>query len=156
MATREIINQRPVMSGVVAVVATVIALGAIFFTRSSDDAYKPAQAYFTVDDGRTYFADDVTRLPPFDRNGQEAVQCYLFRCGETRFVGYLMKLPPPVKQEMEAYAAAGREYPGLNPMAMVKKPGDKEWVSAGSAVGSTLMQVRCPNRPDLIAELVLP
>lgn len=115
MATREIINQRPVLSGVLALIVILVATGAILFTRRGDDAYKPAQSYFTVDDGRTYFTDDITKLPPFEHDGQEAVQCYLFRCGETRFVGYLMKLPPQVKHEMETFAAAGREFPRPQP-----------------------------------------
>jgi len=144
------------MSGVVAVVAIVLAMGAILYSQRGDVTYKPAQAYFTVDDGRTYFTDDLTKLPPYEHDGQEAVQCYLFRCGQSRFIGYLMKLPPQVKQEMEAYAAAGREYPGLNPMALVKKPSDKEWQTVGSAAGAALMRVHCPNQPNEMAELVLP
>jgi hypothetical protein len=156
MAIREAMNRRPVVSGVITGIVIVGAVAFILLWNRADSVYRPARMYFTVDDGKTYFADGATKLAPFDRDGKEAVQCYVFRAQGQSFVGYLLKYPPEVRQEIVAYQSAGREYPGVPPAALVKKPGDKNWVAVGSAAGAAVMQVRSPANADQFVEMVLP
>ncbi len=48
-----------------------------------------AQAFYTDDDGATTFVDDGQKTPPFQHKGKEAVRVQMFKCGSTKFIGYL-------------------------------------------------------------------
>src|SRR3954466_10383727 len=94
MGIRETLNQNPrialgVMIGVVAiavgyVVMQVLASRKTFPSKSPED-------FFTVDDGKTFFAASRDNLPPFDYQGKQAVHAYVFECSDShkRFVGVL-------------------------------------------------------------------
>jgi hypothetical protein len=117
---RGVINRHPgVTSGaVMAVVVVSLAM-----------ALKPApkpKAYFTVDDGKTFF-EAPAQVPPFTYHGREAVRAVVYSCdgGKTRFVGYLLRHPPEEKAAAEVILARG----GRMPPGEVKRPGDAEWAS---------------------------
>lgn len=111
------------------------------------------RAYYTTDDGKTWFTDDAERLPPFDHDGRQAVRLHLFTCdeGKTRFVGYLEKLPE------EAFTTLKAE--GQDPAKMddddiaerfgwlAKRPGDAEWRNSNKEKEAyqAIVQARCPN-----------
>ena len=61
-----------------------------------------AKAFFSDDDGQTYFTDAADKIPPFDHKGKQAVTAYVFRCnGGKPFVGYLEMYDPQTKKVME-------------------------------------------------------
>src|SRR3954470_798778 len=62
-----------------------------------------AQSWFTADDGKTWFADDLNKLPPFEKNGRTVSRVYLFSCdgGKTVFVGYLERFTPEGKRALQ-------------------------------------------------------
>jgi len=152
---RETLNRRPQVWTGVSVGVCFVALSFVFWRGSS--AGPATKAFFTVDDGQTYFVDSATQVAPFQHDGREAVQCYVFTCSKEPFVGYLLKYSPNCKVELEKAHALGAKIPPLNPTDIfVKKPGDKVWVLAGSSAGTALTQVRCPNTQDQMAEMVLP
>src|SRR5213083_2596184 len=88
--------------------AVVLALAAIAFAvfRIFDVGAAPGaasdteRAFFTVDDGKTWFIDEATQLAPFQRDGKEAVRAYVIECNGKRFVNHLERYTPEGKQAM--------------------------------------------------------
>jgi hypothetical protein len=124
----------------------------------SSIAGPPSQFYFTVDDGKTWFADDAAKVPPFDKDGQQAVRAHVYRSsGGTKFVAYLERFKPDGQRAVEASAnlapsASGMpgEMTGLQGAYVggreVKRPGDKAWVSMTNLQAATqVMIVQCPD-----------
>lgn len=120
---RKLVNQYgPIMF------AVIVVLTGILMYRNLRNPYHP-KAYYTVDDGKTFFVDDL-QIPPIQHHGQEAVRAMVFTCedGQKKFVGYLVRFTPEAKPKAEAAMRAGQ--PASNDGMQVKRPGDGEWVEA--------------------------
>src|SRR6478609_8126910 len=64
--------------------------------------------FFTVDDGKTWFADDATKLPPFDKDGKQAVRAYVYRTAKGKeFVNHLERFTANAKQAIEQAGKSG-------------------------------------------------
>lgn len=101
-------------------------------------------AYYTINDGKTYFVANTSNFPPFEHGGQEAVRAYVFQCGSgKKFVGFLEKYSPQAKKELDAGAP-------LSPTIMrfgreVKRPGDSRWQSTANMAAETRIEnITCP------------
>ena len=156
-------NQKPlaIVVGVLVVVALVVAF---FSLRPKHGGFmgsgKP-KLYYTVDDGKTWFEDDATLLPPFQHDGKTAVRVQLFKCGENGqpFVGFLQRIEDKAHKQAEAAQAAGKPQveveevyqPGLE----VKKPGEARWVSVKDRASAAIMIQKCPD-PKMSPEIVVP
>ena len=87
-------------------------------------------AYYSGDDGATFYAGPRDRVPPFTQGGTEHVRAYVGRPrdgGEERVL-YLMKYRPEA-----AEAVQRAEDNNLRPPSggqLVKRPGDAEWLDA--------------------------
>jgi hypothetical protein len=112
---------------------------ALLATSSSAPAITPgrglsASAYFSDDDGKTWFIDDAANVPPFAHNGKTAYRALLYRCPEGKpFVQRLESFTDEAKSKIEADIAAGKppltaEYRYLAHGMMIKRPGKTEWV----------------------------
>jgi hypothetical protein len=156
----------------------VVALGASLLLCQSCD--KPAASgarssssssatkqFFSDDDGKTWFMDDASKLPPIDHGGKQAYRARVFKCaGGKPFVGYLERYDPRDQQRSEEAARAaersgGSLMPGItiagNPE--VKKPGDSEWVRLTPETSekyNRIMQPRCPDGSTVGLQPVLP
>ena len=114
-------------------------------------AAAPDAAFFTVDDGKTWFEADASNIPPFQYEGKEAVRAYVFECDGKPFVNHLERYAPQARKAVEQMAAAAKagtplppEAAGANPE--VKKPGAKDWVSASNyAKSGSILKVKCPD-----------
>jgi hypothetical protein len=111
------------------------------------------KAYYTVDDGRTWFVDRAERIPPFDDDGRPAVRAQRFTCdhGKTTFVAFLQKIPDEVLQRYRDR--------GIDPATvddddlaeeggwLAKRPGDDRWVSSKTDRDAydAIVNVRCPD-----------
>lgn len=95
------------------------------------------KVYYTVDDGRTWFADDSGKPLPFDHNGQMAVRCFVFKCSTSApFVGYLETLTKASDPSSVSSGAA----------VLVKKPGARDWAPIYSRDGLEITgDIRCPD-----------
>jgi hypothetical protein len=116
----------------------------------------PAQAYYTIDDGQTYFADDINKVPPFEHEGREAVRAHVFTCdgGRTTFVAYLEKYTPLAKQRIEELLERD---PPVDPImfedimmtgVLVRRPGDphNRWVPQMNwELAGRVTEIRCPD-----------
>ena len=70
---------------------SVIVLAAVGFVVIQVLAARPKiqtnlpDAYFSADDGKTFFVGNSASVPPFDHDGKPAVRAYVYQCGEDRF-----------------------------------------------------------------------
>lgn len=174
MGIRETLNQNPAITTGVTIGIIVIALGAIIWQLVGGDGMPDAitEMYYTVDDGATYFADDANKIAPFDKDGKEAVKCYVFTCDDkkTKFVAYLERLTPEAKKKMEAAIEAQKKADpnAANTIPMdtdiitmegteVKKPGaGNKWVKRTTPEGEKITQPQCPDGKNENLNIVLP
>lgn len=104
MGIREKINQNQGITTGVTVGVIVLALIFIIWQLVGGNSRGtiPTQAFFTIDDGKTWFADDINKLPPFDHEGKQAVRAIIFKCkGGKPFVGHLERYTPEAKAQIE-------------------------------------------------------
>jgi hypothetical protein len=142
---RNPIREHPVAAAILAgaVIVATLAWGGYSLFVSSPTTTSDAQAFFTVDDGTTYFTDDAAKRPPFDHDGKPAVRAYVFtdtKAGDRRWVQYLQKFSDEEKKQMEGKAGGSAFIFGL-----VKKPGAKDWIPAASQAASEIMMPRSQN-----------
>jgi hypothetical protein len=110
---RETLNGKPALAGVLAVALVLAAVGTIGWqlvgTRRGAFGQAPGQAFFTVDDGKTWFADDMKKVPPFEKDGKLAYRCFVWTCdgGKTTFVSHLQRYTADAKKSMEGAQAKG-------------------------------------------------
>ena len=114
----------------------------------------PGRAFFSADDGQTWFADDAARIAPFEKDGKEALRAYVFRCGAGEpFVAALARYTPSARKELEAILArrGDRE---ANPLAIrqleldgleLKAPGRPGWIKRSDPRAAAFMSPRCPD-----------
>jgi hypothetical protein len=142
---RETLNRHP---KVVLSVIGVIVLATVGFTVQAQrppGLNPPKYAYFSDDDGKTFFKDSATRVPPFDRGGKQAVAAYVFKGADGKlFVAYLERAISAAAREKIQHARAEIQkraaqqavpMPDSDLMELisrnleVKRPGDKAWVA---------------------------
>ena len=160
MGIREKINRNGKATAIVTIAATAIVLGWIVWqSRPLPALAGPGRPLFTADDGKSCFPDEERKIPPFMKDGKEAVRAYVFRSrtGGKTWVAYLERYSPEAKKAWEDILSARSPAPAKNqpasegrpvtPHAMpdagrlqrvlqtgteVKRPGDSKWVTVVS------------------------
>lgn len=158
MGARETINKNPaIVVGGFAI--TVLIAVAVMYLQSRKPAIQ-TRGYFSIDDGNSWFADDIDKNPPYLVNGKEAVKAWVISCNGKTYVSVLEKYSPSYKQSMDRSVAekkAGKAGPAPmdNPSNhLFKKPGDKAWLT-GFDSGPLLSQAtQCSDGSN--AEMVNP
>lgn len=142
MSVREIINNN---SKIVIGVMFVLIVGAISFTviQSQSGPSAPTvsdQAFYTIDDGKTWFVDNADMMP-FAKDGKPAYLAYVFRSEDGKeFVGYIKRYNPNAEK-----ALSNKDYPERDALlaspgiVQVKEPGSKGWMDISSMAGSELV-----------------
>ncbi len=149
MGIRQSINENPAIT--TGVTAGIILLAIIFMVYygcskgGTTGSTVPGlnNAFFSTDDGKTWFVDDATNIPPYavskagPNAGKTAVRAQVFKCGDGQpFVAHLEKYSEEDKKKLqEAMAKANGKgaalplmYMSMGSQMMVKKPGDANWV----------------------------
>lgn len=161
MGIRESINRHQKLAvGAVAIVV-LVAVGVSAFQQRTPTVSPPTYAYFTDDDGKTFFKDDATLVAPFDREGKEVVAAQVFQCKDGEpFVGYLERAASPqakaaieqAKQEMiEKASKMAVPMPDselteqITQNLEVKRPGDAKWLPAPSSEAGPVFDVKGPD-----------
>jgi hypothetical protein len=156
LSIRDTLNQKPgIVAGVLGVLILVIFLFLIFSSGSgtASTPVKPkADVFYTIDDGKTTFADGLDKTPPFDKGGKQAVRAYVFSCNGKKEVVYLERFSPEVKAKREQAYAANKPFvydvPGGG--LEVKAPGDKEWVKATDPKAAAIMTPKCNGTLEIV------
>ena len=122
------------------------------------------KAWYTTDDGKTWFADEKQRIVPFTHNGKEAYRCWVYSCdnGTTKFVAYVERYSPAARQQLEA-AASSRQAPAagvidelLTTGTEVKRPGESAWISISDPRAVAVREPKCPAGSGKTPQLVVP
>lgn len=151
MGIREKLNDKPWLGGAVGGAALALGSAFILVQLSSGGNGSADEAFFTVDDGQTWFEDDASKLPPFQHEGKEAVRAHVFECDGKQFVNHLERFTPQGRKLMEEAVVSTKAGKPLPPTIassgpQIKKPGAKEWVSTGNyAKAGPILQVMCPD-----------
>jgi len=148
MGIRETMNDnRGATIGVICVVI-LFAIGLIVMqVLANRKAYptKLPDAYFSIDDGKTYFAENSENIAPFDYSGKTAVRAYVFACpGGKPFVGYLERYTPKARHTL---VVEKKSSPPLQIYGReLKKPGEATWTKSGDFAGvAKVTELRCPD-----------
>ena len=130
MSIRDQINKNPLpwLIGLAVVVGAVLLFVFLPGDPTGTSGYRP-EAFYSVDDGQTYFTDRPDEVPPYTYDGKEAVSAIVARDKATNeeFVLYLAKYDPAVRGQANAFQDAGAAGPA--PPMLIKRPGDEEWIS---------------------------
>jgi hypothetical protein len=145
---REKLNEnRPMAVGSAVAIAIVGVLLIVYEVHSVYSLPRPkveTSAYFSDDDGATYFADSISRIPPFDHDGKQAVSAEVFSCqnGQQLFIGFLRRFRGPKQGQPVAPAVFPDET-----KAEVSLPlkGERGWMPVSSAAAVKIIDVRCPD-----------
>lgn len=162
MSIREKLNQKPsVAVGVssVIIIAAVVLILLQLWPRTPQGV--TSQAFFTDDDGASFYRDATSNIPPYDHNGKQGVRAYVYRCGREQFVGYMERYTPEAHKIFEEQIKAGRA-PTMNADMIghqnveVKKPGQGDWVklSGPKPKLNEIFKITCPDGTK--AEAVIP
>lgn len=166
MSMREAITKHPAVFGGFAIAA--IGLATFVSLRQSGVLGAPelkGEAFYTADDGKTYFTAASTEGSPITRDGKEAYRCFVFRCpGGEPFVGYIVRYPngAPGSQSKPRFvppaAAGARSADGsalpstpnspapLADITEYRRPGQTTWQSSKDMIAaSKITQQRCPD-----------
>jgi hypothetical protein len=145
-----------------AVVGAVIAAALVFGLRGAC-ATAPAggqaggpKCFFSIDDGKSWFAEDASKLPPFEHEGKPAYRARVFRCPNGKqFVSHLERYAPADKKRLEdsrsAPGGAGAmvmEETTFMQIGEVKKPGETQWVRLGPQNSEQVLRTLQPKCPD--------
>jgi hypothetical protein len=152
MGVRETINKNKPLGIAIVVVMIAVAAGLVYLFDRSGEIAPLTRAYFSDDDGKSYFVDDSNKVCPFDHDGKQAVQAYVFQCdGSKPFVGYLCRFNESGRKRMEDLRAMPKTPDTINAMRGVaaksmeyKKPGDLAWAPANSPGASAALNPAPP------------
>ena len=150
MGIREQLNEHPgATTGITAAIVT-LAIGFIVW-QVIPHAPGAGKVYSSTDDGASYFADDASKIPPYDSGGKQAVRAYVYQCASGKpFVLYLEKYTDEGKKQMEQMnnrPANSPPPPAMDPNAvtLVKKPGTGTWVGVRDPNFAKIKEVKCPD-----------
>ena len=118
------------------------------------------QAFYSDDDGKTWFLDDAVKISPFDHGGRQACRAVIFRCADGNlFVGYLARYSDAQRTQIRNQLSKDPSSVSflLASMAMseMKKPGEAKWGTGASGAISGAPAVACP-QDSSPARLVVP
>jgi hypothetical protein len=156
---RETLNKSPALTTGATIGIIVLVLGYIFWHSSGGGPVTTGgkvQAFFSDDDGKTYFADDASKVAPFDHNGKQAVRAWVYSCNGKKFVSHLERYTPEAKVKLEqARAQAKGDLTVLDAIQMtgveVKKPGEGAWVKQTDPRAAKITQPDCNGTLELVS-----
>jgi hypothetical protein len=154
MGARESLSKHPRVTIGITLAVCLLAVGYLVMSMFGASLQaEPRKVWFTDDDGKTWFADDAARKPPFDHNGKPAVMCFVYTCdgGKTKWVSHMLRYTASSKKKIQE-AAVRLKIPEekIEPGAMameVKEAGTGEggWVSTQDPRAAQIMELRCPD-----------
>ena len=166
MGIRETVNRHKNATIGAACLLIVAAIAIIALqARGNGKDLPPSESklFFTSDDGKTWFADKATNVPPFTKDGKEAVRAYVYRASDgTEFVGYVERYNPLAKQSIERALALPVEQQTEDPYLaaadglQVKKPGDATWIGATDPRATKVQAVVSPKGASEVVTPVVP
>jgi hypothetical protein len=153
MEVRKILQQHPrVATGGTAAITLVALFAIIMELRGNPPPAAPTLAYYTTDDGASFYVDDINLVPPFTHDGKQAVLAHVIKgAGGKKFVAYLVRYTPQQKEKIERLLAQAPVDPAVARGAReggmeVKAPltGDTGWVPFLSRSAMPIVEIHAP------------
>ena len=131
-----------------------VALAAISMMNVRKDRALPgpiAHAYYSDDEGKSFFVDDLDKAFPFQRNGKAAFRAFVFKCDDKKepFVGLLGRHAKSGGGPAVDKRYTPKEQSGT---IEVSKPGSNQWVPFMSVEGQKLLASVCPSGRPLAVQ----
>jgi hypothetical protein len=161
MGIREAVNkyQKAAFAVSSSVIVTALVFSVTYQGEDSLSANPPERAYYSDDDGKTFFPAEYGKIGPFDHDGKEAVVARVFRDRDRNlFVGYLERAADAeakafLEDAQRTLVAPARDDPRPDPRLIdemmkrlvVKRPGQKKWVNAQSADAAAVTRIELPS-----------
>jgi hypothetical protein len=147
MSVREALQTNKAVGIGTAVMLLLVAAAISFYSlRSNNTRGTATGAFYSTDDGKSYFTDTIFHFPPYDQDGKTVLRAIVYSSNSGKFVGALLRFKPEAKKTLEdSYAKAES---GDQPMYVFKQqlneimrfgveyklPGQDRWYSALPAV----------------------
>jgi hypothetical protein len=149
MALRNTIQNNQKIAGLIACVAIGASVFYIARRSSGVGATSGVSAYFSADDGKTWFKDDMVRTFPFDHGGEPAYRAEIFRCSGLTFCAYLEMMPDSTRDGIDAlppnWQARYAAMQSNSDQFKVKRPGDTKWLSRRDKQYEQIVNPKCPD-----------
>lgn len=145
MSIRETLNGNSTVKTGVSAVMVIGLIGLVIWQIRSSGTELLNKAFYTDDDGKTWFVDRADLVAPFEHQGKTAVRCYVYKCEKSgkQFVGYMEKFTDDLKVKYEQARAKGQGI-DLSDGRVYKKPGGTTWVNGSGEAARTATLVECP------------
>jgi hypothetical protein len=99
---RESLQKNRVVGLVAASIMILLAAGvSAHYFWPAGKRLNPSKAFFSADDGQTYFVDSIYNFPPFDHNGKTAVEAVVAITNGQYYVGYLVRYKPEARKQLQ-------------------------------------------------------
>lgn len=146
MSLRNKINENPIIPVVGVLIALAVCGYFIWGMIAAPGAGSLGSdwvAWYSIDDGKTVFADKHPPSEPFQKDGKDAVLAIVYTCdnNKTTFVHCL------IKRTEESFTPKGSTETLKQNVNYIKKPGDAQWVSEKN-FGKWSQIERDPKCPD--------
>jgi len=130
-------------AGVLMIIVAAVAI--VAQTRSERPAGNGSVAFFSDDDGQTWFTESIEKFPPFDHNGKPAFRAAVYHSdGGRPFVAYLQRFRHDALKQLqdagqrvkagqsgpETLAALLASQPIQQGGSEVEVPGSGKWIPA--------------------------
>lgn len=157
MGIRTAMNDNPGVAMGVSVCVILLTAAFIFWTALKPKYAGPVgvpKAFFSDDDGATWFVGEAIQPVPFDHDGKQAFRAAVFRCnGGKPFVAYLARYSDDVNTHLALAGPPTPDYAGFAiapPPSQVKVPGKTRWVdpASGERARDELNRIIAPVCPD--------
>ena len=112
MGVREAINTKRNIGYAIGGAFLIIAIAILAYTEWPQHHFSGKTAFYSDDDGQTWFIDSVYKTVPFDHNGKPAYRAVIYSCdnGKTKFCAYLMRHKAEDKKRLDdAVAQAAQQ-----------------------------------------------
>ena len=152
-------NRRAGLLVAVALILLSAAFAAYVFLHNVPPKNDSYAAFFSDDDGQTYFKGSALNLAPFDHDGKTADLAVVCTDGKRDFVAYLQRYTPEARKQLQDLYDANRSapYKVIDMMASpqislegmeIKVPGkDNPWISRSKG---RLPDIQSPNDGDIV------
>lgn len=155
MKIRALLHANPLLTCVLVlcIAGTAVGLGIRSTMTVAPDT---SRAFFTIDDGKTWFVDSSSRIPPFEKDGKTAYRCSVYECDGKRYVVEIQKYDDKTAKALHDALTAAKEAKAADPQAkprlpnanlglLVKAPGETTWHSVNdhAAIMKMSAAVKC-------------
>jgi ligand-binding sensor domain-containing protein len=150
MKLRELLRHKLTALVVIPLAVVAIAVAAWQSSGPSSSSQRVGRAFYSDDDGATWFTDSADKIMPFDHNGKPAVEAVVYAGADGKpFVVCLMRYSAVAVRAFEEARAKGqsRSTVSVSPFMEAKKPlsPSASWVPDTTGEFETLRTPAAPN-----------